>query len=226
MLVANIVNPKLRNQVETGAWISRGLHALGHDVRSTDDRTACGDITVVHGPNYAMRHAPGMVIWLDRCWYGSTDEWVSLGWRVDSHTRHYCKGEPGRLYRHIQEGYVTVEKPRTHGGTIVLDDYAQSLRTAPGDKYRPHPARGHSDETLAQAMHGYRRAICGAGTCAAQARLAGLDVVCHDRHNVVHGEGRQAWAEALAWKQWHMTEIISGYAIEALLYEMADVPLH
>ena len=218
--VANIVNPNLANQLDTGSWLEKGFRELGYDIRTTADRKASGDITIVHGPNYALRGSKGLVLWLDRCWYGNKDEWVSLGWKLDNGARAFATGDENRLLQHIDTGIVEIEPMRHEGKTIALDDFAQTVRASGmlHDTYRGHPAREKHTTTLHGAMLGHQFAVCGSGTCAAQAKLAGLHVLCLDPSNIVHSKlSRWAWACELAWTQWHRREIESGKALRCLL---------
>lgn len=220
MEVVNIINPSLANQRATGEWIEAGFKALGYRVITTSVPGAQGDVTVVHGPNYAKRGKQGRVIWLDRCWYGDTRDWVSLGWKVDEHSRAYVTGYGSRFDDHVRAGIVAIEPMRSGNRVIALDDYDQTLQDLPlpWDGYRAHPARQQHTTTLLEAIEGYSKALCGAGTCAAQAWLAGLEIACFDKHNVVKTAfTREQWADQLAWKQWHRDEIRSGAAIEWLM---------
>lgn len=220
MEVVNIINPRLANQRATGEWIETGLKALGHRVITTSVADARGDLVVVHGPNYALGGRKGKVLWLDRCWYGSTHEWVSLGWKDSEHTRLYPRGDSSRLDQHIEQGIVELEPMRSGTRIIALDDYDQTLLSMPlqYDAYRAHPARARHTTTLREAMEPYDAALCGAGTCAAQAWLAGLSIACFDPHNVaITALTREEWANQLAWKQWHRDEIRSGVALAHLL---------
>jgi hypothetical protein len=218
--VVNIINANLENQRQTGAIVAEGFRKHGHKVSNTSSRDAKGDITVVHGPNYALKGRQGLVLWLDRCWYGNPREWVTLGWKASEHTRDFAKGDETRFMGHQDSGVVELEPMRRKGKTIALDDYAQTVKHSPllWDTYRGHPARQKHTTSLYAAMRGHAFAVCGGGTCAAQAKLAGLHVICLDTHNIVHTrKTRASWAADLAWTQWNMREIASGVAIEHLL---------
>lgn len=220
MEVVNIINPKLANQRATGEWIETGFKALGYRVITTSVPGAQGDITVVHGPNYAKRGKKGRVLWLDRCWYGDTNEWVSLGWKATEYDRVFPGGPSGRFADHVKQGVVSLDPMRTGDKVIALDDYDETLRDLPlqWDAYRAHPARDKHTNTLLEAMEGYSKALCGSGTCAAQAWLAGLHIACFDQHNIVKGcECRESFAESLSYKQWHRDEMRSGVAVERLM---------
>jgi hypothetical protein len=216
--VVNIINSNLENQRLTGRLMQQGFEALGHAVKTTTDRTARGDITVVHGCNYAKDFAEGRVLWLDRCWYGRTTEWVSLGWKVNNHARIYAQGGSQRFKSHVEQGHVELAPMKAETSTIVIDGYPQALKGKYGGHYRAHPARASHTDTLAEAMEPYSHAITEYGTCAAQAWLAGLTVDCHDPHNIVHTHHvRETWANDLAWTQFTNAELASGYAIKHLL---------
>jgi len=198
--------------------MKEGFEALGHKVTDTANRQAHGDITVVHYDNYAKDLAKGRVLWLDRNWYGLESEWVSLGWKVDNNTRRYATGGAERFASHVEQGYVTLEPMKEGRKAIVLDDYKRSLSNRNASGYRYHPSVQQSPHTLAQAMEPYSHAICGSGTCAAQAWLAGLEVECTDKHNIVHTtKRRDEWANDLAWTQFTNDELSNGYALEQLL---------
>jgi len=203
----------------SGEWIARGFERLGKKVTTTSGAGSKGDITVVHGPNYAKQGKTGNVLWLDRCWYGNHEEWVTLGWKTSETTRKFADGDSTRFMWHEEMGIVEIEPMRRSGGTIALDDYQQTVKSSPlvWDTYRGHPAREKHTTTLYQAMQGHMFAVCGYGTCAAQAKLAGLHVTCLDPDNIAQTDKRrESWAYSLAWTQFHRREIESGFALEAL----------
>lgn len=220
MDVVNIINSRLQNQRETGEWIETGLKRLGIRFGTTDNSKAHGEITIVHGMNYAMRGRKGAVLWLDRCWYGNTQEWVSLGWKTSETTRRFITGDSQRLKGHIL-GYVVEYEPERSKSTIIaLDDYPQTVKHSGlyWDEYRAHPARHQYPDTLSQAMNRHGAAICGTGTCAAQAKLKGLHVTCLDKDNIVHTtKPRYEWAADLAWTQFHREEIRDGWPLKSLI---------
>jgi hypothetical protein len=219
MQVVNIVNKSLDNQRRTGWQVEQGLKALGIEYQTTSNINARGDVTIVHGMNYAKDQAQGDVLWLDRCWYGNTEQWLSIGWKVDNNTRRYCEGDGTRFFNHVAHGFAEYHEASLSRRVIILDDYQQSLHhMAHLADYRGHPAHEHHVKPLQAVLRDYGSAICGFGTSAAQAKLAGLEVECNDPHNVVHSDlPRRQWAESLAWKQWHVDEICNGTALQRLL---------
>lgn len=231
MKVVNIVNPALENQRFTGGLVESGCASLNVSCETTSNQRARGDVTVVHGPNYARDQAKGKVIWLDRCWYGSTREWISLGWKVDDRYRKFLEGDGSRLGAHIEAGALELAPMREAGGfTIAIDDFWQTLEAAgiTADIFREHPAhrnaaqglRAHEHIDFKIALDGCSKAITARGTCAAQALLLGLEVECLDPYNegLFGWEGdRQRWAEALAWRQFTNEELANGFALELLL---------
>ena len=220
MEVVNIINPNLRNQRETGKWIERGCQAAGINCTTTNDPRAEGDITVVHGPNYALSGKQGNVLWLDRCWYGHPEEWVTLGWKRSETVRAYLVGDAKRFHIHEDMGVVELEPERKERTVIALDDYPQNLKGSglEWDEYRGHPAREQHSEPLGAAMRRHGAAIVGMGTCGAQAKLAGLHVTSVDNDNIINTFlPRQVWAEQLAWTQYHWRELESGWPIRDLI---------
>ena len=240
MEVINIVNPNLENQRITGAWVQAGFKAAGIDCTTTHDRGADADVIVVHGPNYALETARNKdnVLWLDRCWYGDTNNWASLGWLRDG-CRWWPEVDhtPGRFIGHIDDGYIDYAENYVKGSEILLlDDYDETLlRTYPIDAevlYRPHPhcvgrypgAGDRSGGNLHDALDGVGLVITAAGTSGAYAALRGIPVVCLDPRNVVYPisasdmdgyvdmseKSRFQWACNLAWRQWTGDEISSG----------------
>lgn len=252
MEVVNIVNPSLKNQRETGAWVQRGFEAHGIKCTTTDNRQARGDVTVIHGPNYAFRDTSGCdnVLWLDRCWYGDTNEWASFGWR-NGDTRDFCRvGGDERLAHHIDDGWIAYRDFVDDGELLILDDYQQTILNSRAVNmagelcyYRGHPLRDdeypgantRNSGSLEDALDGIGWAVCARGTSGAYALLRGVPLICLDPLNVVSPvcagsffedlhldeEERWGWASGLAWTQYRKEEIESGYMWHVLSVRFA-----
>jgi len=239
MKIINIINPDLENQRFTGGLIESGCASLGWRCHTTSEQALAiaenrdpDAIAVIHGPNYAHANATGRVIWLDRCWYGSTREWISLGFKLGFSRRWFATGDGSRFGAHVAAGHVELAPMREPGGfTIALDDFDRTLSrlALSADIWREHPAhrntaqglRAHEHTDLKIALEGCSKAICGAGTCAAQAALLGLEIECRDEWNegFFAAETRQRWAEQLAWRQFKNEELANGFALELLLIQ-------
>lgn len=107
--------------------------------------------------------------------------------------------------------------------------------------YRPHPQdvkrrrerRVHGTETnrgsLAEALAGAALVVTYSSNTAVDALVAGVPAVAESEGSMAYGvaateiggrvdwDARERWAHALAWKQWTVEEIASGYALEGIL---------
>ena len=226
MEVVNIYNPNLPNQCLTSRLISQGLSSQGISVETTPDTNAFGDVTVIHGPNYALKKMLGRknVIWLDRCWYGDTNDNASIGW-LDTDLNRVT---PKRVWplktfsdKRLVSHNVYVDKYVNTPNVLILDDYDETLlNTAPittfdSLHYRSHPLRSgiypsaipRNEGTLNDALIGIGLVITAAGTSGAYAALKGIPTICFDPSNIVfdissHNLIDNSYTDERGRKQW------------------------
>jgi hypothetical protein len=207
--------------------MSQGLLSLGLNVKVTADKRASGDIHIIQGPWYAYREWFGKknVLMLDRCFYGRTQEWCTVGWlRPDASRDFMTQGKNGdRWGRHSAELGIQLE-PLARGSIDVLfGDHAidatkyrqifDELRTRGGDAaYRPHPSAPEwpdcpvreASERLDTVLLDTRTAIGFHTSTLVTAALQGVPVVCFDYRNPVyeiagHKIGEDGMTDRRAW---------------------------
>ena len=166
------------------------------------------DVHVVSGPHYAKEHWLGhpRTLVLDRAYYheGRTGrwhsmDWVSLGWMREDGGRRFRTGTGRQAPR--------IEGRPAQGGTIFLADFGGPIE--PADTVRRHPADEKPQESLRDALRRHRKAIGYTTTALVAAALAGLEIVCKDRRNILCEPN---WLELLPYADWHWSEIESGEA--------------
>ena len=221
-MVAHI-NPSLPHQVEHGQALYYGLKRHGIDLDVTEDIYKAGDIHIVSGPWYALDVWKGKpnVLWLDRCFYGDSHDFVSIGWLKPDGSRDFrncdkpAKGELPEL--------KPVKKRRRCA--VVFGDYGRDphpelkLARQKFDSvwYRPHPQdkgphpcfplRGCLEDVWSIADV----AVGHSSTVLIDAEINGLHVISTDpRHVVNHYTDREDWLRELSWKQWSLAEISNG----------------
>ncbi len=170
------------------------------------------DVHIVSGPHYAKDVWQGhpRTVLLDRAYYHDgksgrwrSMDWVSLGWLREDGGRKFRAGS-GRASPEIEE------RPAA-GGTIFLADYGGPVE--PADTVRRHPDEEKSSEPLRAVLRRHRTAIGYQTTALVAAALAGLEIVCRDRRNIL---SEPNWRELLPYADWHWSEIESGAAWEHL----------
>lgn len=132
----------------------------------------------------------------------STD-WVSLGWMREDGGRRFRAGSGRTPPR--------VEGRPAEGGTIFLADFGGVIE--PADTVRRHPADEVPKEPLRAVLRRHRTAIGYQTSALVTAALAGLEIVCKDRRNIL---SEPDWLELLPYADWHWSEIESGEAWEYL----------
>jgi len=181
-------------------------------VEVTESTTQPADIHIVSGPHYAKDYWLGhpRTILLDRAYYHEDKtgrwhsmDWVSLGWMRADGGRRFNAGA-GR------ESPEREDRPSI-GGTIFLADYGGPVERA--DTVRRHPADEQPGEGLRDVLRRHRTAIGYQTTALVTAALAGLEIVCKDKRNILCEPN---WLELLPYADWHWSEIESGEAWEHL----------
>ena len=222
-LVAHI-NPGLPHQVEHGQALTYGLKKHGIDLDVTEDIHKKADIHIVSGPWYALNAWKGKpnVLWLDRCFYGDSHDFVSLGWLMPDGSRNFKNDE-----KTVCKGLLPELKPhkKRRRCAVVFGDYgvdprlqlANARRKYDSVWYRPHPQdkspapcfplRGSLDDvwTVADVAIGH------SSTVLVDAQINGLFVESTDPRHVAHyTDDRESWLKRLSWAQWSLDEIVAG----------------
>ena len=218
------INPTLAHQVEHGQALTYGFKQHGIDLYVTEDIHRKGDIHIVSGPWYALPAWQGKpnVLWLDRCFYGDSHDFVSLGWLRPDGSRNFCNDE-----KTVGKGELPELKPmkRRRKCAVVFGDYGLDPRGMLADArrkydsvwYRPHPQdtrpapcfplRGSLDDvwTVADVAIGH------SSTVLVEAQIEGLFVESTDKRHVVHClDDRESWLKRLSWAQWSLDELVNG----------------
>jgi hypothetical protein len=210
--IAIHINPAQPHQREHGEWFRSGFTRHGLRSEITSSPTQQADIHVVSGPHYAKHHWIGhpRTILLDVAYYHeektgqwNSMDWVSLGW---------MREDGGRRFRHGSgRNAPEIEQQPTHGGTIFLADYGGIVESA--DTVRRHPADESPRDGLRDALRRHRTAIGYQTTALVTAALAGLEIVCKDKRNIL---SEPNWLALLPYADWHWSEIESGLAWDHL----------
>lgn len=136
-------------------------------------------------------------------------DWVSLGW---------MRADGGRLFTAgAGRASPAIEDRPTQGGTIFLADYGGPIE--PADTVRRHPADEQPRESLRDALRRHRTAIGYQTTALVMAALAGLEIICKDRRNILWESN---WLALLPYADWHWSEIESGAAWEHLMQHVVN----
>ena len=219
--------PGIAWQGPAAVAFSQGLKRLGIDSLVTRDRQRRDEgFPVLLGTTFwqDIERDGGEFLLVDRCQFGDTNQWVTLGWNgrgreADYKVPGYCDGSRWEscglsLAPWRSSGFTVLcgQIPPPSGGYAV--DHA--------DAFRPHPA-GDNPTRLptASTWAGVGKALVYASSVAVQTVIAGIptvtldprsmawDVTAHVPHETWTGD-RLPWAHRLAWCQWSWTEIAEG----------------
>jgi hypothetical protein len=213
-------NPGLANQIESSGWLKSGFERHGLDCEVTADRYKPADVHVVQGPHYAWDEWLGKenVIWLDRCFYGSSRFDLSIGWLNADGSRDFKNKGMAAGNGDLPE--LKTMKPHQESAVVFADygkmDQARHWEVDARSKYFPvhlrfHPADMQSIYPLADMWQRCDVAIGGTSTILVEAAINGLHIKQCDPLHVCHEMGDRAqWLTDLSWAQWNHTEIING----------------
>lgn len=184
------------------AW-ARGLNRCGESAVITGDPKALADYHIVIGPWFALPfwQTHPRTIWVDRAFYKSDPEHVSIGWATKTGGRKFIFGE----------GRTPPKRAEKKSGdrTIFLADYNGPIE--PAHTIRLHPAQEPAKESLKEALAKHDIAIGYKTTALVAAYLSGLEVIAKDPEHILN-QG----AELLPYADWGITEIESGEAWQHL----------
>lgn len=226
-------NPKLSHQVRH----AEAFQPAG--VETTDSPVEDGDVHIVSGPHYALRHWQGHpnLIMIDRAFYGDP-EYVQIFWLNPDGSRVFASGAAARFKPKMRRW-----KTWTPGEcrALVLPDFNQdaaAMVELARERFdfvtvRRHPAESgiksgeQPDISLASQLESHHVVIGHSSTALFEAVIAGLPVICTDPLNVVaevsqtNTEGllrrpdRAEWLHRVSWMQWNHEEF--GEALNHLL---------
>jgi len=214
----------LPHQVEHGQALTYGFKRHGIDLDVTSDICKPADIHIVSGPWYALPRWKGHpnILWLDRCFYGDSHDFVSLGWLLPDGSRNFCNAS-----KTVGKGLLPELKPhkKRKRCAVVFGDYgadprdmlAAARRKYDSVWYRPHPQdtrpapcfpiRGELSDIWQIADV----AIGHGSTVLVEAQIEGLFVESTDPRHVTHYlDDRQSWIKRLSWAQWSLDELVNG----------------
>lgn len=198
------INGALSHQVEHGQLLKAAFLNHGYSVQIVNSPEGSGDIHVVSGPHFAKSRwldHPKTIL-LDRCYYRGDPRNVSLGWLRPDGGRNFHKGH-GRPPPEV--------KPlKTGNRTLFLADYNGKIEQA--DTVRYHPAQKPPSRPLEDDLNNHDVAIGYGTTTLVQAALAGLQIVCKSKANIMSNPD---WLELLPYADWGLHEFDD--AIEHLL---------
>lgn len=221
--IAIHTNIGLRHQVEWAESLKAGFARHGLTAEITPCREREADLHVVQGPWFAFtqweRHP--RVLFLDRCFYGDTNYYASIGKLLPDGTRDFNnENSPGDRWR----GSLGEWKTGTQNA-LVLADYNRPPVAVHGPfraaRIRRHPAQEKASQSLADALEWADIAAGETSTALIDAVLAGVPIVCSDKHIAAPVAGtfeapfrgdRTQWAHDLAYCQWNHDEIKQGEA--------------
>lgn len=216
-LVVVHTNQGLSHQVEWAQCFKEGFAQHGIDALITPSRTAEGDVQVVLGPHYAYREWLGKnnVLYLDRCLYGPTEHWCTLGWLRPDGSRDFMNGRKDlrRWSQHCQQLGMRLEQPALVRRTkaLIMGDYDEDevafqrvMIQCREHHYEPelrrHPLRvgrrhvhGDPDTTLEAALEDVGLVIGWRSTALILPVLKGIPVICLDGRNPVAGAARDSF---------------------------------
>jgi len=202
--IAIHTNANQPHQVKQAEIFRKGF--LKHNIKAnvTTSVQQEADVHVVLGPNYAKANwiNHDRVILLDRNFYNSYLDHVSIGWMNKNGGRDYKVGA-GRKALIIREPHGTK--------SLFLADY--NGITEPADIVRLHPCNETHKSTLQHDINQCNRAIGYNSTALVEAALCGLEITCKGKNSILTNDN---WLELLPYANWHYNEIESGEVWEHL----------
>lgn len=160
------------------------------------------------GPHYAKENwrDHNRVILLDRNYYHSSNDFISIGWMNKGGGRDFVEGT-GRKPPEI--------KKTTGNKSIFLSDYNGIIESA--DIIRFHPENSKSKNSLSDDLKLCNRATGYNTTALVKAALEGLEINCKGKTSILKNKN---WLNLLPYADWHYNEIISGEVWEHLQLSM------
>lgn len=230
--IAIHTNFSLAHQIKWAKALQDGFIKHGYKSEITAGKTTGADIHVVQGPWYCfkqLRYEP-RVIYLDRCFFGDTEFYCSLGWLRPDGSRDFLNenSPPGRFH-----GEVLPWKQEERNALILCDfgDKPNHLIQQARHRFgayaiRHHPAEGFTQPPLQEHFDWADVVLGHSTTTLVDAVLHGIPVICSDARHVIapvsvlagklfRGD-RTQWLNDLSYTQWHLHELRDGTAWEHL----------
>lgn len=204
MVIAIHTNANYEHQRKQAEYFKQGFarHNLKAEITTSINMPA--DVHVVLGPNYAkakwINH--NRVILLDRNYYLSCSDHVSIGW---------MNKEGGRDFK-VGTGKKDLIIREPNGiKSLFLADYNGVIEKA--DIVRLHPANKKHKTTLYEDINNCNRATGYNTTALVEAALNGLKITCKGNTSILNNKN---WLKLLPYANWHYNEIKSGEVWEHL----------
>lgn len=191
-------NFKLPHQVKQANALLQGFKAHKIHALVTDSVTQEADGHVVLGPHYAKAHWIGHrnVILLDRPYFHSTDNHISVGWMNLLGGRDFIQGEGKTLpVMHESNGDCS----------LFLSDYNGKVEYA--DFIRLHPMNKKYRISLIRTIKMCDRATGYNTTALVTAALYGLSFICKGDSSILNDPN---WFQLLPYADWSYNDIQTG----------------
>lgn len=216
-----------------GPWaqqISKGLAAVGIPSRVTSDRTRQDEgFPILLGTTWwqGIENDGGEFLLVDRCQYGDTNKWVSLGW--NGRGREADFKVPASFDASRWERYgASLDSWRSGRHCCLCGQIPQPLSwyaavQSHASVFKPHPA-DHQNPTVLPTIGSWDdvgKAIVLSSSVAVQTVMMGIptvtmsprsmawDVSAHAPQDTWAGD-RLPWCHWLAWCQWSWDEVGEG----------------
>jgi len=186
------------HQVKLSQLLKQGFRKHGIDAALTSCVTQKSDIHIILGPHYAKQHwlKHERVILLDRCYYNSSHNHVSVGWMNNIGGRDFKLGSG-------KDKLKTLEP--IGNKSLFLADYNGVVENA--DIVRLHPENCRYETSLQDSINECNRATGYETTSLVQAALCGLEINCKGNTSILKKDN---WLELLPYANWSYDEIRSG----------------
>lgn len=231
--------PRIAWQGPFAVKMARGLERAGIPCMITDSRARRGGTPILLGTTLwrGVEQDGGDYLLVDRCQYGDTRHWVSLGWNGRGYRARWPENrDPSRW-----EAYGVPLEPWRTGKRVILcgqvGAYSPDWFSEEGwysavsdhcTHFRPHPM-GDNPTGLPTAtdFSDCKVAVVLNSSIAVQAIMAGIPVVTMDAgsmawpitgHTIddIRTPDREEWCHWLAWCQWSHDEIEEGRLWDSL----------
>jgi hypothetical protein len=201
----------------------------------TGDRYRAAAIHLVQGPNYALEvWAHTRILYLDRCFYDSTEKYASIGWRTPNGAIDFKnQNSDGNRWaaRYLPWKYSRIDKALILAdyGNREIDLYNQVRGLFTDVEIRRHPADQLPGEPLSRALQRADVVIGRTSTALVDAVLAGVPTICLDQNHIARAVSshnlqdplfrgsRRQWVSDLSYTQWTAAEMASGRAWRHLI---------
>jgi hypothetical protein len=217
-----------------------GLHARGIAYSWTHQRVRTSDdIPILLGTSLwrDIEHDGGEFFLVDRCQYGDTNHWVSIGKNGRGFRAQWPEPkDASRWYKYGQE-LLPWRKP---GSRVVLcgqvgsyspdwNDERSWYQSVKATHFRPHPDGDNPTRLpLSDGWEDTRCAVVLNSSIAVQTVMCGIPTVTMDKGSMawpvtghalddIRTPDREAWVIFLSWCQWSHDEVQQGIPWDSLL---------